>query len=160
MKIRNTLGFDILNTKKQLNIHIIFSFSTNSRKSSMTKDAQSALRRTMEKEGRSTRFCLICNYISRIIEPITSRCAKFRFKPLSDTAIKGRIQMICESEKLTLKDDEAFKLLIDSSEGDMRKAITTLQSCSRLSTDINQRDIFEVNTFSLYTYFFLQQKSY
>ena len=119
----------------------------------MTKDAQSALRRTMEKEGRSTRFCLICNYISRIIEPITSRCAKFRFKPLSDTAIKGRIQMICESEKLTLKDDEAFKLLIDSSEGDMRKAITTLQSCSRLSTDINQRDIFEVDIFSLlYTY--------
>ena len=119
----------------------------------MTKDAQSALRRTMEKEGRSTRFCLICNYISRIIEPITSRCAKFRFKPLSDAAIKGRIQMICESEKLTLKDDEAFKLLIDSSEGDMRKAITTLQSCSRLSTDINQRDIFEVNTFSLYISF-------
>jgi len=112
---------------------------------SMTKDAQSALRRTMEKEGRSTRFCLICNYISRIIEPITSRCAKFRFKPLSDAAIKGRIQIICESEKLTLKDDEAFKLLIDSSEGDMRKAITTLQSCSRLSTDINQRDIFEVS---------------
>ena len=68
--------------------------------------------------------------------------------------------MICESEKLTLKDDESFKLLIDSSEGDMRKAITTLQSCSRLSTDINQRDIFEVNMFSLYTYFFLQQKSY
>ena len=58
--------------------------------------------------------------------------------------------MICESEKLTLNDDEAFKLLIDSSEGDMRKAITTLQSCSRLSTDINQRDIFEVNTISLY----------
>merc|ERR1712109_332665 len=81
---------------------------------SMTKDAQSALRRTMEKEGRSTRFCLICNYISRIIEPITSRCAKFRFKPLSDSAIRGRIQMICESEKLTLKDDDAFKLLIDS----------------------------------------------
>jgi replication factor C subunit 2/4 len=120
----------------------------------MTKDAQSALRRTMEKEGRSTRFCLICNYISRIIEPITSRCAKFRFKPLSDAAIKGRIQMICESEKLTLNDDEAFKLLIDSSEGDMRKAITTLQSCSRLSTDINQRDIFEVTIFFFVLVFF------
>ena len=69
----------------------------------MTKDAQSALRRTMEKDGRSTRFCLICNYISRIIEPITSRCAKFRFKPLSDSAIKQRIQLISESENLTLK---------------------------------------------------------
>ena len=123
----------------------------------MTKDAQSALRRTMEKEGRSTRFCLICNYISRIIEPITSRCAKFRFKPLSDAAIKGRIQMICESEKLTLNDDEAFKLLIDSSEGDMRKAITTLQSCSRLSTDINQRDIFEVTIFFFVLVFFFRK---
>jgi len=112
---------------------------------SMTKDAQSALRRTMEKEGRSTRFCLICNYISRIIEPITSRCAKFRFKPLSDTAIKERIRMICDAENLTLKDDDAFKLLIDSSEGDMRKAITTLQSCSRLNTNITERDIFEVS---------------
>lgn len=112
---------------------------------SMTRDAQSALRRTMEKEGRSTRFCLICNYISRIIEPITSRCAKFRFKPLSDSAIRGRIQMICESEKLTLDDDDAFNLLIDSSEGDMRKAITTLQSCSRLNTNVTKRDIFEVS---------------
>ena len=112
----------------------------------MTKDAQSALRRTMEKEGRSTRFCLICNYISRIIEPITSRCAKFRFKPLSDTAIRERIRLICDAENLTLKDDDAFKLLIDSSEGDMRKAITTLQSCSRLNTNITERDIFEVSS--------------
>jgi len=111
---------------------------------SMTKDAQSALRRTMEKQPQ-TRFCLICNYISRIIEPITSRCAKFRFKPLSDSAIKDRIRIICDSENLTLKDDDAFSLLINSSEGDMRKAITTLQSCSRLNTDITERDIFEVS---------------
>ena len=54
--------------------------------------------------------------------------------------------MICESEKLTLDDDDAFNLLIDSSEGDMRKAITTLQSCSRLNTNVTKRDIFEVGT--------------
>jgi len=88
---------------------------------------------------------LICNYISRIIEPITSRCAKFRFKPLSDSAIKERIRVICDSENLTLKDDDSFSLLIDSSEGDIRKAITTLQSCSRLNTNITERDIFEVS---------------
>lgn len=111
----------------------------------MTKDAQSALRRTMEKEGRSTRFCLVCNYISRIIEPITSRCAKFRFKLLSVEAIRKRVQMICESENISLKDEKAFELLMETSEGDMRKAITTLQSCSRLNSAISERDIFEVN---------------
>merc|ERR1711884_8018 len=58
---------------------------------SMTKDAQSALRRTMEKCSRSTKFCLICNYVSRIIEPITSRCSKFRFKPIAKDILVKRI---------------------------------------------------------------------
>jgi len=112
---------------------------------SMTKDAQSALRRTMEKEGRSTRFCLVCNYISRIIEPITSRCAKFRFKPLSQEAIKQRIKMITAAEQIQLDEEEALDLLIKTSEGDMRRAITTLQSCARLNSNISRKDIFEVS---------------
>jgi replication factor C subunit 2/4 len=98
----------------------------------------------MEKEGRSTRFCLVCNYISRIIEPITSRCAKFRFKPLSSDAICKRLEMICEKENISLKDDESMNSLIATSEGDMRKAITTLQSCSRQNTVVSKREIFEV----------------
>jgi len=113
---------------------------------SMTKDAQSALRRTMEKEGRSTKFCLICNYVSRIIEPITSRCAKFRFKPLADSILYNRLNMIVEAEKVNITDDglHAIKL---TSEGDLRKAITTLQSCNRLKADseVTREDVFEIS---------------
>merc|ERR1711899_345514 len=86
---------------------------------SMTKDAQSALRRTMEKEGRSTRFCLICNYVSRIIEPITSRCAKFRFKPLAEGILIERIELIMEKENVLVNED-GKKAIILTSEGDLR----------------------------------------
>lgn len=98
---------------------------------SMTHAAQAALRRTMEKQSRSTRFCLVCNYVSRIIEPITSRCTKFRFKPLGEDKIIERLKHICELEGVSI-DEEAFKSIVNISGGDMRRAITTLQSCYRL----------------------------
>ncbi|KAM0753630.1 P-loop containing nucleoside triphosphate hydrolase protein [Meredithblackwellia eburnea MCA 4105] len=98
---------------------------------SMTQDAQSALRRIMENHSRITRFCLICNYVTRIIEPITSRCSKFRFKPLDVSSTETRLREICLKESVECP-DEALAALIKTSDGDLRRAITYLQSASRL----------------------------
>ena len=98
---------------------------------SMTNDAQNALRRTMETYSRVTRFIFICNYVSRIIEPLASRCAKFRFKPLQGDVINDRINFICSQEGVELGPG-SLETLGNVSGGDMRKAITTLQSAFRL----------------------------
>ncbi|KAL1958892.1 hypothetical protein VTO42DRAFT_3445 [Malbranchea cinnamomea] len=99
---------------------------------SMTQDAQSALRRTMEKYSRITRFCLICNYVTRIIDPLASRCSKFRFKALDGTAASSRLEEIAKIEKLNL-DNGVIDTLIRCSEGDLRRAITFMQSAARLA---------------------------
>ncbi|KAK3330389.1 P-loop containing nucleoside triphosphate hydrolase protein [Apodospora peruviana] len=98
---------------------------------SMTQDAQSALRRTMETYSKITRFCLICNYVTRIIDPLASRCSKFRFKSLDQGNAKRRLEEIAQLEGVGLEDG-AVDALIRSSEGDLRKAITFLQSAARL----------------------------
>ena len=98
---------------------------------SMTQDAQSALRRTMETYSRITRFCLVCNYVTRIIEPLASRCSKFRFKMLDNSAAGSRVADIAEKEGLQLEDG-VIDTLIRCGEGDLRRAITYLQSAARL----------------------------
>ena len=98
---------------------------------SMTQDAQSALRRTMETYSKITRFCLICNYVTRIIDPLASRCSKFRFKSLDQTNSRKRLEEIAENEGVPLEDG-AIDALIRCSEGDLRKSITFLQSAARL----------------------------
>ncbi|KAI9784099.1 MAG: Subunit of heteropentameric Replication factor C (RF-C) [Geoglossum umbratile] len=98
---------------------------------SMTQDAQSALRRTMETYSKITRFCLVCNYVTRIIDPLASRCSKFRFKSLDQENAKRRLEEIANNEGVNL-DDGAVDALIKCSDGDLRKAITFLQSATRL----------------------------
>ena len=98
---------------------------------SMTQDAQSALRRTMETYSKITRFCLICNYVTRIIDPLASRCSKFRFKMLDQGNAKKRLEDIAQNENVKLEDGAVDKV-IECSEGDLRKAITFLQSAARL----------------------------
>jgi len=112
---------------------------------SMTEDAQNALRRTMETYSKVTRFCFICNYVSRIIEPLASRCAKFRFKPLLEDVMTNRIQYICQEEGLTLP-AEALSTLSRVSDGDLRRAITYLQSAARLyGSSISSENIISVS---------------
>jgi replication factor C subunit 2/4 len=98
---------------------------------SMTQDAQSALRRTMETYSKITRFCLICNYVTRIIDPLASRCSKFRFKSLDQGNARKRLEEIAQKEGVHLQEG-AIDALIQCSEGDLRKAITFLQSAARL----------------------------
>ncbi|KAI9894935.1 MAG: Subunit of heteropentameric Replication factor C (RF-C) [Vezdaea aestivalis] len=98
---------------------------------SMTQDAQSALRRTMETYSRITRFCLVCNYVTRIIDPLASRCSKFRFKRLDSGGANGRVEDVAKWEGVRVGEG-AVEALVRVSEGDLRKAITFLQSAARL----------------------------
>lgn len=98
---------------------------------SMTQDAQSALRRTMETYSKITRFCLICNYVTRIIDPLASRCSKFRFKGLDQGNARRRLEEIALAEGVQMEAG-AVDALIKCAEGDLRKSITYLQSAARL----------------------------
>ena len=98
---------------------------------SLTQDAQSALRRTMEIYSKITRFCLCCNYVSRIIDPVASRCSKFRFKALDGGHAKGRIEEIMQNEGVKY-DEGVIEKALTVSDGDLRRAINLLQSAAKL----------------------------
>ena len=95
----------------------------------MTGPAQTALRRIMETSSRTSRFILICNQSSKIIEPIQSRCAIFRFSRLDKQAMKEHLQSIAHKERINLLPQAAEKI-VDYSEGDLRHAINALQTAS------------------------------
>ncbi|EAY11595.1 ATPase, AAA family protein [Trichomonas vaginalis G3] len=97
---------------------------------SMTSAAQNALRRIIETYSSVTRFIIICNYVSKIIDPILSRCAKFRFKPLDRPAIIERLHKIFEDQNLSVDSEDTYETLVNISGGDLRKAITFAQSAA------------------------------
>lgn len=106
---------------------------------------QQALRRIIEKTSNRVKFILMCNYINRIIDPIISRCAVFRFVSLPKEMIIERLKYIAKQEKLRIPDDSSddfFETLFFISSGDLRKAINTLQSAVALelleNLDINE----------------------
>ncbi|MEX0932834.1 MAG: replication factor C small subunit [Candidatus Pacearchaeota archaeon] len=101
----------------------------------LTPEAQQALRRTMENYSKTCRFIMSCNYSSKIIDPIQSRCAVFRFRLLEKKDIESIIKRICEMERLTIS-PEATEMLYEGSEGDCRKCINILQSTASISTNI------------------------
>ncbi|MFH1821673.1 MAG: replication factor C small subunit [Methanobacteriota archaeon] len=110
----------------------------------LTNDAQNALRRTMEMFTHITRFILDCNYSSRIIEPIQSRCAIFRFRRLTDKDIEQMFKRIAREEKLSLA-PEAINAITYVSGGDMRKAINILQAAATLGKKVTEKTIYEVS---------------
>ena len=110
---------------------------------SLTSEAQQALRRTMETYTATTRFVLSCNYSTKLIDPIKSRCSIFRFKPLDKESILNLITEISEKESLQIE-EETKNLIYDLSKGDVRKLYNILQSCSALNKEITKETIYEI----------------
>src|SRR3989344_2601095 len=112
---------------------------------SLTSEAQQALRRTMENYSDNCRFCLSCNYSSKIIDPIQSRCTIFRFRPLGKEAISSIIKKIAKEEGLQV-DAALLDTLYDVAGGDVRRAENILQSCASLSKTLNSEMIYEISS--------------
>ena len=109
----------------------------------MTKDAQHALRREMEMYTKTASFILSCNYSSKIIDPIQSRCAIFRFAPLKAEEIKQRLQFICENEGFETT-EEGLDSIVYFAEGDMRKAVNVLQAATSDGEAVTEDSVYEV----------------
>ncbi len=102
----------------------------------LTPEAQQALRRTMENYSATCRFIMSCNYSSKIIDPIQSRCVLFRFKLLEKKDIEKVIKRIAENEKLEIP-QEAVEVIYEGSEGDCRRSINLVQSTASISPHIS-----------------------
>lgn len=99
----------------------------------MTSEAQTALRRIIEDSARTTRFIIICNYLSQIIEPIQSRCVVFRFTRVPKEDVIKHLKMICEKEKVKFE-EEAIAQIYDATGGDMRHSINIMQAAAGMGS--------------------------
>merc|ERR1711973_580827 len=107
----------------------------------MTNDAQNALRRIIEKFTDNVRFCLICNYLSKIIPALQSRCTRFRFGPLNTKQILPRLKHVSDVEGVNVTED-GEKALMSLSGGDMRKVLNILQSCYMAFGDVTEDNVY------------------
>lgn len=110
---------------------------------SLTGDAQSALRRTMEQFSHNIRFILSCNYSSQIIDPIQSRCSLHRFTPLTEEAVVERLKYIAAEENVEVTED-GFEALAYASNGDMRRAVNALQAASIDDEAVDRDDVYAI----------------
>jgi replication factor C small subunit len=130
--------FARVGTAEQSGIKIVFLDEADA----LTQDAQAALRRTMEKFSATTRFVLSCNYSSKIIDPIQSRCAVFRFRPLSVDQVKKFIRRIATEEKVEVTPD-GVEALVFVAKGDLRRTVNTLQVAAALGGKVDAETIYK-----------------
>ena len=107
----------------------------------MTSDAQFALRRVIEKHTKNARFCLICNYVSKIIPALQSRCTRFRFAPLLQDQIRSRLVEVAEAEKVNYSEDGIQAILMLSG-GDMRRVLNLLQSTAMAAEVVDEKNVY------------------
>ncbi|NP_001011112.1 replication factor C subunit 5 [Xenopus tropicalis] len=107
----------------------------------MTQDAQNALRRVIEKFTENTRFCLICNYLSKIIPALQSRCTRFRFGPLSPEMMVPRLEHVVKEECVDISPD-GMKALVTLSNGDMRRSLNILQSTNMAYGKVTEDTVY------------------
>ncbi|TFF87046.1 replication factor C small subunit [Candidatus Thorarchaeota archaeon] len=110
----------------------------------LTADAQHALRRTMEAYAKSCRMVLICNYSSRIIPPIQSRCAVFRFSRLPNDDISERLEYIAEQEDVSI-DQGGVDAVLYIADGDMRAAVNLLQAASSTGETVSEETVYSIS---------------
>lgn len=106
----------------------------------MTSEAQAILKKIIEDNCRTVRFCLVCNYLYKIMPALQSRCVLLRFPALTNTVIVTRLREICDIEEILINNG-ALDCIVKVATGDMRKSINVLQSVSILTNEITENDI-------------------